>query len=58
MASEAEVAYWRERALFYERRLVALGASVEYAAPPSTRPRWWRGGQMTVDDCIAEVERG
>lgn len=35
MASDAEVAYWRERALFYERRLLALGESADFEpAPP------------------------
>ena len=83
MASDAEVAYWRERALFYERRLLALGESVDYptpTAPDKACPTCGRVGagrtidgecpcgdrrlasledhrQLTVDDCIAEVER-
>ena len=58
MASDAEVAYWRERALFYERRLLALGESVDFVAPPApVRKRWVLDGQLDVDDCIAEVTR-
>ena len=60
MASQAEVDYWRERALFYERRLAALGEGIDFPAPPKPpRTRWWETpAQMSVDDCIAEVERG
>jgi hypothetical protein len=59
MTLDAEVEYWKARALFYERRLLALGEGVDYPTPTAPAKPWRRGiaGQLTVDDCIAEVER-
>lgn len=56
---DAETAWWRERALLLERRLMALGEEFDFdMTPPPQAPRWWpnRGTQMDVEECIREVE--
>jgi hypothetical protein len=54
--SDAEVAYWTARALFAERKLMALGEAVDFVPTPDTpaAPKWWPNRETQLD--IAEME--